>query len=130
MQSVATSGNADVWRGAAACPKKRNGARERQGMTEAPDDIRAAQSVRRLMRLVTVLTVVMIGGLLLVVGLLAARLMAPAVPVLPESIALPDGARARAVTTGEGWVLVLTDRDEVLVFDDLGTLRQTVRVGP
>lgn len=98
-------------------------------MPELPDEVRAAQSLKRLMRLVTVLTVVMIGGLILIVGLMAARLLAPAVPVLPDAISLPDGARARTVTAGEGWVLVLTDRDEVLVFDVTGTLRQRVKVG-
>jgi hypothetical protein len=98
-------------------------------MPEVTDDVRAAQSLKRLMRLVTVLTAVMIGGLILVVGLMAAKLLAPAVPVLPEAIHLPDGARARTVTAGEGWVLVLTDADEVLVFDVAGTLRQRVRVG-
>jgi hypothetical protein len=98
-------------------------------MPEVTDDVRAAQSLKRLMRLVTVLTAVMIGGLILVVGLMAAKLLAPAVPVLPEAIHLPDGAHARTVTAGEGWVLVLTDADEVLVFDVAGTLRQRVKVG-
>ena len=74
----------------------------------------------------TVLTAVMICGVLVVIGLLVTRLSSHA-PDLPDSITLPDGARATAFTQGEGWYAVVTDGDRILVFDRLtGGLRQTV----
>lgn len=76
----------------------------------------------------TTLTAVMIGGVLVVIGLLVTRLNADA-PVLPDQITLPDGARAQAFTQGDGWYAVVTDGNEILIFDRLtGKLRQRVVV--
>ena len=84
--------------------------------------------VRTLRRLVTVLTVVMICGVLVVVGLLVTRLR-DRPPALPDEIALPDGAAATAFTQGDTWFAVVTDQNEILIFDRLtGALRQTVVV--
>jgi hypothetical protein len=85
-------------------------------------------NLRLLRRLVTVLTVVMIAGVIVVIGLLVTRLSASG-PELPEEIALPGGARAQAVTLGDGWIGVVTTDDRFLVFDRLsGQLRQTVDI--
>ncbi len=74
----------------------------------------------------TVLTVVMIAGVLVVIGLLVTRLSAGG-PDLPETITLPDGAEATAFTVGDGWYAVITGDDRILIFDRLtGNLRQTV----
>ena len=82
-----------------------------------------------LRRLVTVLTLIMIGGVVTVVSLLVIRLNAPGVPPLPDRIDLPDGARAQAFTQGADWFAVVTDANEILIFDrDDGTLRQTVTI--
>ncbi len=88
--------------------------------------------LRFLKRLVTVLTLVMIGGVLTIVGLLVIRLQTPpAVLPLPEVIELPDGARATAFTQGAGWYAVVTEGDEILIFDRAsGELRQRVRIAP
>ena len=76
--------------------------------------------------MVTVLTAVMIGGLVLIVALVVIRIQDRG-PVLPETITLPDGTTPVAVTTGEGWHAVVTGANEILVFDSLtGALRQTV----
>lgn len=69
-----------------------------------------------LRRLVTTLTVVMIGGLVVVISLLVIRLSADG-PSLPESIALPDGVTAEAVTFGTGWVAVVTQDQRILILD-------------
>ena len=98
-------------------------------MSDLPEPAEPA-NLRFLRRLVTTLTAVMILGVLVVIGLLVTRLQAKA-PVLPEAIALPDGASARAVTMGQGWVAVVTDDDRILIFDSLtGALRQSVAVTP
>ena len=78
--------------------------------------------------MVTVLTTVMIFGVVLVIGLLVTRLTRDA-PVLPDQIALPDGAKAVAFTQAADWYAVVTDAGTILIFDRMtGALRQTVVV--
>ncbi|MFP4275398.1 MAG: DUF6476 family protein, partial [Paracoccaceae bacterium] len=81
---------------------------------ETPE--REPANLRFLRRLVTVLTVVMIGGLLVVIGLLVIRFSDTA-PRLPDRIDLPGTARAVAVTQGESWYAIVTDDDRILIFD-------------
>lgn len=71
----------------------------------------------------------MILGMVAVVGLMTLRLTRSPPPLLPETLTLPGGARALAVTVGEGWYLVVSDHDEVLVYDrETGALRQRVPI--
>lgn len=81
------------------------------------DDYVEPANLRFLRRLVTVLTTVMIGGLVIVVGLLVIRYQRPAPLPLPEEIALPEGTTAQAVTYGPDFYLVVTGEDTVLVYD-------------
>ncbi|MEO0380697.1 MAG: DUF6476 family protein [Pseudomonadota bacterium] len=85
-------------------------------------------NLRFLRRLVTVLTVIMIGGVVTVVSLLVIRLNETPAPLpLPEQVTLPDGATATAFTVGSDWFGVVTDDDKILIYDQVtGTLRQTV----
>jgi hypothetical protein len=90
-------------------------------------------NLRWLRRLVTVLMVVMILGITLIVGLLFLRVNGVSTPAdgltLPDTIALPDGERALAVTAGDGWSAVVTETQRILVFDaQSGALRQTVEI--
>lgn len=79
-------------------------------------------------RLVTALTLVMIFGVVVVIGLLVTRLNNDT-PALPDEIALPGGARATAFTQGADWYAVVTDANQILIFDRLtGALRQTIKV--
>ncbi len=74
----------------------------------------------------TVLTVVMILGFLVLIGALVMRLNADG-PPLPASIDLPERAEAVAFTQGDDWYAVVTADDTILVYDRLtGQLRQTV----
>ena len=82
-------------------------------------------SLRFLKHLVTVLTITMIVGVITVVGLLVTRMPVPvAGPVLPDTLTLPTGAKAAAVTMGTGWIAVVTTDDRILIFDAAGNLRQ------
>lgn len=70
----------------------------------------------------------MIAGLLVVVGLLVTRFYGDG-PEMPASITLPDGSSATAFTRGDGWYAVVTDADQILIFDALtGQLKQTIEV--
>ena len=85
-------------------------------------------NLRFLRRLVTSLTVVMMCGVLVVIGLLVTRLRDRG-PILPQEIALPDGTTPLAITAGRGWYAVVTQDDRILIYDQLsGALRQTVQI--
>lgn len=88
------------------------------------------RGLRLLRWMVTVLTATMILGLLAIVALLVIRLSATP-EVLPEALALPAGATARAFTRGEDWLAVVTDADEILIYDRAtGALRQRIAIRP
>jgi len=92
------------------------------------DELSELTHLRFLRRMVTVLTTVMIVGVVIVIGLLVTRLTRNT-PVLPDQIALPDGAKATAFTQSTDWYAVVTDRNEILIFDRMsGALKQTVIV--
>ncbi|MCC5989709.1 MAG: hypothetical protein JJT95_18730 [Pararhodobacter sp.] len=102
-----------------------------------PDDSGPANpppppELRFLKLLVTLLTGVMIVGLVTIVALLVIRLApapAPTLPALPENIALPDGVQMQALTIARDWVVVVSDEGEVLLYDRRsGQLRQRVGV--
>ncbi len=74
----------------------------------------------------------MIVGLLAIVSLLVIRFggSADTVP-LPDSIALPAGAQASAVTHGPDWLAVVTADGRILIYSTDGqTLLQEVAVSP
>ena len=99
-------------------------------MDDTPPPVSPA-TLKFLARLVTVLTATMIAGVLVITGLLVTRLQrdAPPAPALPDTITLPDGATARAITMGGDWYAVVTTDDRILIFDRAsGDLRQTVRI--
>ncbi|PHQ97611.1 MAG: hypothetical protein COB40_03840 [Marinosulfonomonas sp.] len=99
-------------------------------MDEAPISEAQAKSLRFLRLLVTVLTATMIIGLLTIVALFVIRFSSDRVSItIPDEIPLPDGARATAFTRGSNWYAVVTDSDEILIFDGAtNELRQTVKV--
>ncbi|WP_235820057.1 DUF6476 family protein [Phaeovulum veldkampii] len=98
--------------------------------------------VRFLKILVTALAATMIVGLVTIVTLLVIRLpgggaQAPqagvaaggqtgALPALPASITLPDGAEVQAVTFARDLLVVVTASGEVLIYTPDGHLRQRV----
>ncbi len=76
----------------------------------------------------TVLTGVMIAGIVVIVALIWSRYSNARAP-LPEVITLPSGAQATAFTQGADWYAVVTESDEILIFDRAtGALRQRMRV--
>lgn len=76
-------------------------------------------NLRLLRRLVVVLMVVMIAGFLLLMVLFAMRFHALSSAHIPLSDApfLPKGTKALAVTYAKDFVMVLTEEQEILIFD-------------
>ncbi|KIN60424.1 hypothetical protein Z945_1396 [Sulfitobacter noctilucae] len=92
------------------------------------DDPIEPANLRFLRRLVTVLTAVMICGVLVVIALLVTRLNRDA-PALPDQITLPDGAKAQAFTQGADWYAIVTSTDQILIYNRLtGALQQTIQI--
>ncbi|MDX2483668.1 MAG: DUF6476 family protein [Pseudodonghicola sp.] len=97
-------------------------------LPQSDDAVPEPGPLRLLRLLVTTLTVVMIVGVVVVVGLLVTRLSGRT-PPLPDHITLPDGAKAQAVTMGPGWYAIVTDDQRILIFDATsGNLRQSVKI--
>ena len=82
-----------------------------------------------LRRLVTILTLTMIGGIITLVTLIFMRFQDTPVPLeLPESIMLPDGSTPLAFTRSEDWYAVVTKNEKILVYDLNGVLFQIINV--
>ncbi len=98
-------------------------------MGKAPDeDSGLPPHLIGLKRLVTGLTVVMIGGFLTLIAALVIRLNADPLP-LPDRISLPGGVSAVAFTQGTDWFAVVTSDDRILIYDRATShLRQTVQI--
>lgn len=85
-------------------------------------------NLRFLRRLVTVLTATMIAGVLMIIALIVMRFN-DVPPVLPETLVLPENAQAVSFTQGPDWFAVVTDQNQILVFDRVtGRLTQTVDI--
>ncbi|WP_338110826.1 DUF6476 family protein [Rhodovulum imhoffii] len=79
--------------------------------------------------LVTMLMVTMIAGFVVIVTLFVIRMPDRSAPPLPAQITLPEGATPYAITRGRDWLAVVTETDEILIFDSAsGTLRQKVEI--
>ncbi|NEX47389.1 DUF6476 family protein [Pseudotabrizicola algicola] len=95
-------------------------------MNNTPETEALPPSLRLLKWLVIVLTATMIVGVITVVGLLVTRMPDLGPMALPDQITLPDGARPAAVTLGQGFILVVTEDDRILMFGRDGSFRQEI----
>ena len=98
-------------------------------MSDSPEPRPIDEGLLRFLKLlVTVLTGVMIVGVVVVIFLLVTRFTSQT-PALPDRITLPDGATASAFTQGDQWFAVVTDDNRILIYDRVtGQLRQEVTV--
>ena len=79
----------------------------RSGLDEPPEPPR----LRQLRWMVNALMLALIAGIAVIATTLVIRLNAvgtPPLPVLPETITLPEGESVAAVTFGRGWIAVVT----------------------
>lgn len=74
----------------------------------------------------TVLTVVMIAGMVLIVGVLFVKLQDTSLAI-PDELELPQGAVPEAITQASDWIGVVTQDGRILIFDKAnGALRQEI----
>lgn len=87
-----------------------------------------AGNLRFLRVLVTVLTLTMIGGLIAVFTVIVIRFPSTQPMVLPDTVELPEGVTAEAVTFGGDWLAVVAG-DEILIYGrETGALRQRIQI--
>ena len=101
-------------------------------MTDSPEPQPVDPALVKYLRiLVTVLTVTMIVGFLVIVVLFVTRFPGAFGPKLPDEITLPEGATATAFTRGDNWFAIVTEDDRILIYDLAGTVLQevTIRTG-
>lgn len=94
----------------------------------APEEGPLPPSLRLLKWLVILLTLSMIGAVITVVWLLVTRMpqVMSGPPKLPETVVLPQGETAAAVTFGKSWYAVVTQTGRILIYSETGKLRQDV----
>ncbi|WGH77599.1 DUF6476 family protein [Jannaschia ovalis] len=85
-------------------------------------------NLRFLRILVTVLTAVMIAGLIAVVATFVIRLPGAMIRA-PEALELPPGTEILAVTQTPAYWIVTTRDDRVLIFDTDGGFREALVLG-
>jgi hypothetical protein len=106
--------------------------KDNSAMDQAPEETGLPPGLRFLKALVILLTLTMIVGVITVVAVIVTR-MPQAIrtsPQIPAEIALPEGAKAQAVTFGSGWTAIVTQDDRILIFGADGALRQDVAILP
>lgn len=83
-----------------------------------PEDTPLPADLRFLKILTGTLAGVMIVGVLTIAALLVTRLnnLSAPLPALPETVILPEGARAAAVTFARDWLVVVTEAGEILLY--------------
>ena len=91
------------------------------------EDFELPPGLRFLRQLVTVLTLVMIVGVVLIAALLVIRLNQPTLAI-PDQITIPSGTVAVSYTQTQDWFAVVTDENKILIFDLNGHLTQEVDV--
>ena len=69
----------------------------------------------------------MIGGILIIVALLAFKLRSESIN-FPQTLILPDGTKPRAFTQTKEWYSVITDADQILIYKNDGTLIRSIAV--
>ena len=90
-------------------------------------DFQLPRNLRFLQRLVTLLTVSMIVGILTIAALLAFKLHYKNIN-FPQTLTLPDGTKPIAFTQTKDWYSVITDKNEILIYKNDGTLIRTITV--
>ena len=86
--------------------------------------------VKYLRLLVTVLTVTMVVGFIVIVVLFVTKFSDAFGPEMPDQINLPSGTQAQAYTRAADWYAIVTMDNRILIYSLKGELIQEITVGP
>tara|TARA_Y100000589_G_scaffold91446_1_gene86074 strand:- start:3553 stop:3882 length:330 start_codon:yes stop_codon:yes gene_type:complete len=90
-------------------------------------DFQLPRNLRFLQRLVTLLTLSMIIGILTIAALLAFKLRSENTN-FPQTLTLPDGTKPVAFTQTKDWYSIITDANEILIYNNDGILIKSITV--
>ena len=90
-------------------------------------EILVAPTIKFLKLLVTVLAGVMIIGFVIIVSLFILNFRTSAIP-MPAKIELPSSVSPVAYTQTKNWYAIITDQDEILIYDKAGNQIQKIKV--
>ena len=90
-------------------------------------DFQLPRNLRFLQRLVTLLTVSMIAGILIIAALLAFKLRSENINC-PQTLTLPDGTKPIAFTQPKDWYSIITETNEILIYKNDGTMIKSITV--
>ena len=98
-------------------------------MQEPDDPEQNVPHLTFLRRLVTLLTLTMVVGIIVLVTLVFIRFQGEARPIsLPDGITIPDGLRPVAFTQTREWYAIVTDDNHIVFFDKNDILFQTIKI--
>ena len=99
-------------------------------MQDTPSEISEPANLKLLRRLVTTLMAVMILGFVVLIGLFVMRFSGPSetAPVWPAEITAPDGATIIGLSKTPEFYAVITDQNQILIYDLNHTLTQTIEL--
>jgi len=84
-------------------------------------------TIKFLKLLVTVLAGVMIIGFVIIVSLFILNFRTSHIPI-PATIELPSSASPVAYTQTKNWYAIITDQDEIFIYDKAGNQIQKIKV--
>ena len=90
-------------------------------------EILMAPTIKFLKLLVTVLAGVMIVGFVIIVSLFILNFRTSNIPI-PAIIDLPSNVRPVAYTQTKNWYAIVTDQDEIFIYDKTGNQLQKIKV--
>lgn len=99
------------------------------GIDISPEPPVSPSTLRFLKILVTSLTLTMMIGIAVLIGLIVWRTSESHSAPLPERVVLPDGAVPTAFTRGPDWLAVVTQDGRILILDPDGKhVRQEIEI--
>ena len=101
-------------------------------MSKTPEDFIEPKNLRFLRLLVTVLTITMICGIITLVFLIVIKMKDLNNDFsinIPKEIILPNNKVAKAFTKGADWYAIVTESNEILIYDsNTNNIRQVVKI--
>lgn len=101
-------------------------------MSKTPEDFIEPKNLRFLRLLVTILTITMICGIITLVFLIVIKMKDLNNDFsinIPKEIILPDNKVAKAFTISTDWYAIVTESNEILIYDsNTNNIKQVIKI--